>query len=138
MKKKIRYIGVYPLILTIMIFLIFYFTLPIKREPSEGQIWIFLLFYFSMLIGWGFIYFTTEGWGSKETIIDNKLRNKIIFISMSTSTVLIILIVLFGGSYITLSEIISEWYTIFFYWLLFLGILWGMTDLGIWLKNRNK
>jgi len=136
--KKIKFLGVYPLVLAVIIFLIFYLTTPLKEELSEAQIFIFLLFYFGMLIGWGFIYLTSEGWGSKETITDNKLRKKITLISILISTVLTLLLVVFIGSYTSFTEIISELYVLGFYWLLFLVIPWMIMDIIIWIKNRNK
>lgn len=93
-----------------------------------------------MLVGWGFIYLTSEGWGSKETITDNKLRKKIILISILISTVLTLLLVVFIGIYTStsFSEIFSEGYVLWFYWLLFLAISWMIMDIRIWIKNRNK
>jgi hypothetical protein len=140
MNKKIKYFGIYPLVLASIIFLIFYLTTPLKEQLPEVQIFIFLLFYFGMLAGWFFIYLTSEGWGGKETIIDNKLRKKIIFISILISTVLTILLVVFGllVNHTPFSAIISDWYVLLFYWLLFLAIPWMIMDTRIWLKNRNK
>ena len=138
MNKKIRYLGVYPLILAIMIFLIFYLTTQIKEQLPEAQIFIFFLFYFGILVGWCFIYLTSEGWGSKETITDNKLRKKTIFISILISTVLTILLVVLIGTYTSFSEIISDWYVLWFYWLLFLAIPWMIMDIVIWLKKRKN
>ena len=136
MNKKIRYLGVYPLILAIMIFLIFYLTTQIKEQLPEAQIFIFFLFYFGILVGWCFIYLTSEGWGSKETITDNKLRKKTIFISVIIATILTSLLVLI--SRISFSELLSDWYVLWFYWLLFLAIPWMIMDIRIWIKNRKK
>ena len=136
MNKKIKYLGVYPLVLASIIFLIFYLTTPIKEQSMEVQIFIFLLFYFGILIGWGFIYLTSEGWGSKETITDYKLRKKTIIISIIISTILTGLLVLL--SRISFSELLANWYVVWFYWLLFLAIPWMIIDIGIWIKNRKK
>lgn len=136
MNKKIKYLGVYPLVLASIIFLIFYLTTPIKEQSMEVQIFIFLLFYFGILIGWGFIYLTSEGWGSKETITDYKLRKKTIIISIIISTILTGLLVLL--SRISFSELLANWYVVWFYWLLFLAIPWMILDIRIWIKNRKK
>jgi len=136
MNKKIKYLGVYPLVLASIIFLIFYFFTPLKEQLLEAQIFICLLFYFGMLIGWGFIYLTSEGWGSEETITDRKLHKKTIIISVILSTILTGLLVLL--SRISFSELLADWYVLWFYWLLFLAIPWMIMDIRIWIKNRKK
>ncbi len=89
-----------------------------------------------MLIGWGFIYLTSEGWGSKETITDNELRKKTIIISVIFSTTITSILVLI--SRISFSELLADWYVLWFYWLLFLAIPWMIIDIRIWIKNRKK
>ena len=57
MKKNIKILGLYPLISTCVVFLLFYFILPIQDVPTEFYLIPFSLFYLGMLLSWAYIYY---------------------------------------------------------------------------------
>ena len=133
------YLGIFPIVATFVILGFFFLLFPMGNISESDYVPIGVVIYLGMLLGWGFVYLTSEGWGSKETITDNKLRKKIILIAISISAILTIFIVVFFGSYNSFAEIVSEWSTLFFVWLIFLAISWAVMDLGIWItKRKNK
>ncbi len=138
MKKKIIYFGILPIITTVVITGILYLIFPKESPDSNVWIWTAVLFYFGFLIGWGFIYLTSEGWGDKETLPDAKGQKKIILIASIIGLISTVFLVYFLGSYNSISEMISDWDDLLLTWFIIFGISWVILDICIWIKKRKK
>lgn len=139
MNKKLMYLGLFPIVTTLVILGFFFLLFPMGGLSEVVYFSIAVTIYLGMLLGWGFIYVTSEGWKGKELIKDDRLRSKILFPLIVFSAVLTTILASFGnweGNW-SLLKIAHEGYTLVFYFLLFLVIPWAAIDLYIWAK-KNK
>ena len=145
MNKKLLYFGILPLALTVVLavilYLLYLYVVYPKADTSlTTWIGISVTFYIGMLIGCGFLYLMSEGWGDKETIPDKKGQNKIILIAAIIGLILTTLLTYSAAKDPdnSILEIISESHTLFLWWLIFFGISWAILDICIWIKKHKK